>query len=141
MWEPDETMAITMLSPNKLIEESFYDSAVWHKLSRLILAGIVYENNNPENAKIVRINPIDVSDPELIRELKSFWEMIKNIIITGNISKYSSKGTSNGFIQLRTKGPGNGKGMTSCPITGKCFNSRAFYATKSFLRYALGIIR
>lgn len=140
MWEPKETMAITMLSAEKMIQESFENSAVWHKLSRLILVGHIYEDSDAQRARIVRINPIDVSDPELVSALKTYWELIQVTVQDGSIADYSSKGTSKGFLQLRTKGPGGDKGKSTCPKTGRQFNSRAFYATKPFLRYVLGVI-
>jgi DNA mismatch repair protein MutH len=140
MWEPKETMAITMLSAEKMIGETFATSAVWHKLSRLILVGHIYEDSTAKRARIVRINPIDVSDPELVESIRTYWELIQNTVRLGFIADYSSKGTSDGFLQLRTKGPGGDKGKSTCPITGRKFNSRAFYATKPFLRYALGVI-
>lgn len=139
-WEPKETMAITMLSPENIIHESFETSAVWHKLSRLILVGHVYEDDSREVAKVVRVCPVDVSDPELIFEIKKYWELIHNTVISGKISSYSSKGTSKGFLQLRTKGAGGNRGRSVCPKTGVAFNSRAFYATKPFLRYVFGVI-
>jgi DNA mismatch repair protein MutH len=140
MWEPKETMAITMLSAEKMLQESFDNSAVWHKLSRLILVGHVYEDNTAERARVVRINPVDVSDPELVKSLKAYWEFIQDTVRCGKIADYSSAGTSNGYLQLRTKGPGGDRGKSSCPVTGQQFNSRAFYATKPFLRYVLGVL-
>jgi DNA mismatch repair protein MutH len=140
MWEPKETMAITMLSAERMIQETFETSAVWHKLSRLILVGHVYEDSAAKRARIVRISPIDVSDPELVTSLKTYWKLIQDTVRNGNITEYSSRGTSEGFLQLRTKGPGGDKGKSTCPVTGRQFNSRAFYATKPFLRYVLGVI-
>ena len=140
MWEPKETMAITMLSAERLLQETFETSAVWHKLSRLILVGHVYEHGSAEHARVVRINPVDVSDPQLVRELKAYWELIQDTVHQGKIADYSSEGASQGFIQLRTKGPGGDKGKARCPVSGNSFNSRAFYATKPFLRYVLGVM-
>jgi len=61
---------------------------------------------------------------------------------SGTIFSYSSKGTSQGYLQLRTKGLGGTRGQSACPVpvTGKLFNSRAFYATKHFLSYVFGVI-
>lgn len=140
IWEPKETMAITMLSAENMLRETFETSAVWHKMSRLILIGHMYDTTSFKSAKVVSINPIDISDPQLITSLKEYWEMIQKTIQSGAIADYSSKGTSSGLIQLRTKGAGKGRGLSKCPITGQTFNSRAFYATKTFLRYVLGVI-
>jgi DNA mismatch repair protein MutH len=139
MWEPKETMAITMLSAKQILNETFESSAVWHKLSRLILVGHVY-GDTPMQATIVKISPVDVSDPELVRQLRQYWKLIQTTVCEGNISEYSSKGTSSGYLQLRTKGSGGTKGKSRCPVSGRLFNSRAFYATKPFLRYVLGVM-
>ncbi|MDJ0625640.1 MAG: hypothetical protein QNJ31_04645 [Candidatus Caenarcaniphilales bacterium] len=80
-----------------------------------------------------------MSDPTLESELKDYWTHIKELTTGGQIADYStSKGTSQGFIQLRTKG--SGTSQSTCPITGKKFKRRAFYATKSFLTYVWGVM-
>jgi DNA mismatch repair protein MutH len=139
MWEPRETMAITMLSPENVLRETFEVSALWHKLSRLILVAHTYEGATHEEAFVKKICPIDVSDPRVVAGIKAYWELIQQTVRDGRIAEYSSKGTSGGFIQLRTKGPGGEKGETICPVTRQKFKSRAFYATKPFLRYVLGL--
>ncbi len=139
-WEPKETMAITMMNPKRILGENFEDSALWHKLSRMILIGCSYDATSPLIVTVrYQPRPIDISDPELLNKIKLYWEEIKATVAQGNISSYSSKGTSQGFIQLRTKGSGGDKGKVSCPVSGVKFNSRAFYATKPFLHYVLGI--
>jgi DNA mismatch repair protein MutH len=139
-WEPKETMAITMMNPKKILLENFEDSALWHKLSRMILMGHSYDLSSSLKVTVrYQPRPIDISDPELVTNIKLYWEQIKTTVSEGKISLYSSKGTSKGFIQLRTKGSGGEKGKIACPISGIMFNSRAFYATKPFLNYVLGV--
>ncbi len=139
-WEPKETMAITMMNPERILLEKFENSGLWHKLSRMIFIGHSYDSILPIKVTVrYQPRPVDVSDPELVNNIKLYWEQIKAIVGEGNISSYSSKGTSRGFIQLRTKGPGGEKGKVACPVSGNMFNSRAFYATKPFLYYILGI--
>ena len=133
---PKETMAITMFNPETIISESFENSALWHKLERLILVGHTYLDNRRDSAVIKFVGPIDVTDKVLRGEIQKYWESIKKIVQMGGISEYSSKGTSDGYVQLRTKGSGTSK--SRCPVTGKLFNTRAFYATKTFLRYVRG---
>ncbi len=137
-WAPKETVAITMFNPKTIISETFEDSALWHKLSRLILVGHHYVGGNKASARVQFICPIDVSDPALKDAIRSFWEEIRETTINGKIAKYSSKGTSSGFVQLRTKG--SGTTQSTCPMTSERFNSRAFYATKGFVRYVCGLL-
>jgi len=96
-WVPKETMAITSFNPETILRERFEESALWQKLSRMIVVGCFHES--PERCWV-------------------------------------KKGTSKGFIQLRTKG--SGKSESVCPVTGRRFKTRAFYATKEFLKYVLG---
>lgn len=130
-------MAIKILSPERLLKESFEDSALWHKISRLILVAVVYEENDPLRARACCVQPVDIDDPLLRQEIEKFWREIRATVTAGKIAEYSSKGTSHNMIQLRTKGPGGEKGLVSCSVTGKKFNSRAFYATKAFFEGCL----
>ena len=135
-WFPKETMAITSFNPEAILREHFEDSALWHKLSRLIIVGCYHESKT--QCWVKKVTPVDVSDPTLIQNLQDYWYHIKDTVEVGEIAEYSSKGTSSGFIQLRTKG--SGKSESVCPMTGKRFKTRAFYATKEFLRYVLGLM-
>lgn len=135
-WVPKETVAITMFNPVTILRETFEDSALWHKLERLILVGHAYPDGRRDAAFIKSIKPFDVSDPTLREKVEEYWHLIRSTVQEGRISTYSSKGTSKGYIQLRTKGSGKSKSL--CPITGQSFNTRAFYATKPFIRYVFG---
>lgn len=131
-WQPDQTMAITMLHPSKILQEPRFEvSALWQKIRRLIIVG--YSSD-----LIVRfVRPIDVSDQQLEQRIRYEWEVIRDVVAAGQLYNYSSKGTSSNFIQLRTKGAQGS--CSTCPRTGKKFNTRAFYATRRFLRYVWGI--
>lgn len=135
-WVPKETIAITMMNPQSILTESFENSALWHKLERMILVGHCYADGKKDSAFVKFISPVDVSDPTLVEKISSYWNVIQDTVRRGNIALYSSKGTSSGFLQLRTKGSGRSK--STCPITGTEFNTRAFYATKNFIRYVRG---
>jgi DNA mismatch repair protein MutH len=121
-----------------ILREVFETSFLWHKLERLIIVGCSYDSIAPLSVTVRFIRPVDVSDPKLIRLVKEYWSQIQQIVTLGEIANYSSKGTSSGFIQLRTKG--SGSSMSICPITKEKFPTRAFYATKPFLRYILGVM-
>ena len=136
-WIPAETFAITMLNPSLILQETFEDSALWHKIERLILVGHCYGASSRTQARMSFIQPVNVADPKLSNEIRAFWEAIRDVVARGAIATYSSRGTSKGFIQLRTKGTSDQSG--TCPITGAKFNTRAFYATKNFTRYVRGL--
>lgn len=137
-WLPKETIAITMFNPKKILEETFLESHLWQKLQRLILVGHSYPDNRRDSAFVRFISPVDVSDNHLICEISSFWRNIQKAVKEGGIASYSSKGTSKGFVQLRTKG--SGRTTSVCPVTGEQFKTRAFYATKPFIVYVRGIM-
>lgn len=135
-WLPKETVAITMFNPERILSETFRDSALWHKLERLILVGHSYNEGRRDSARVRFIAPVDVSDPELSTKIEHYWADIQELTAAGKIATYSSRGTSSGFIQLRTKG--DGKRTSTCPVTQQQFKTRAFYATKAFVRYVRG---
>ena len=136
LWVPKETMAITSFNPEQILTQRFEGSALWHKLERMIIVGCYHESKT--NCRVITVKPVDVSDPSLIQKIENYWYHIKDTVELGEIADYSSKGTSSGFIQLRTKG--SGKTESTCPITGRKFKTRAFYATKIFLKYVLGLM-
>lgn len=120
-----QTIAVTMLSPERLINETFEDSSLWHKLSRLLLVGYTRE------PRIVNVTAFDVTNEEMIDEIRTFWLSMQETVKNGMLPSYSSKGTSQFYIQARTKGAKGGKSI--CPITGLAYRPRAFYATKRFV--------
>jgi DNA mismatch repair protein MutH len=136
-WLPAETFAITMLNPHQILQETFEGSALWHKIERLILVGHCYETSSRTRARMSFVQPVNVADPKLFNEIRTFWEAIRGVVARGEIATYSSKGTSKRFVQLRTKGTSDRSG--TCPKTGAKFNTRAFYATKNFTRYVRGL--
>lgn len=135
-WKPKETIRITQLSPLTMLDEEFETSALWNKLASLILVGCHHESD--EVCRVVAVNPFDLSDPRLIDPIRSFWEEVQVRLTMGEIANYtSSRGTSEGLIQLR--GTGDGKTWSTCPVTGRRFLARAFYATKPLVREILAV--
>ena len=133
---PKETMCITSINPATLMKETFESSFLWQKLSRLIIVACVHESK--KICKVHSITPVDVSDPALIKHIREYWLMIRGEAKAGRIGDYSSRGTSDGYIQVRPKG--DGKRTIVCPVTGKAIKPMAFYATKNFLKYSLGLM-
>ena len=96
-WLPAETMAITMFNPNKILNETFENSSLWHKLEKLIIVGCFYESRDPLSVFIKFIKPVDTSDEGIIFAVKNYWTHIRNLVEEGKIASYSSKGTSSGY--------------------------------------------
>jgi DNA mismatch repair protein MutH len=128
-WLPQETIKVTQLNPSAILEESFETSKVWEKLSSLILVGV--EHVTPTDVRVVCIRKLEVTDQDLVSELKACWEEIQHTVSSGDIIEYFNVGTSEQLLQLRPTG--SGKNWSTCPITGEKFPARAFYATKKFI--------
>lgn len=132
-WEPQESIKVTQLNPQRILEEEFETSTLWNKLQRLIVVGCEYQS--PREGRAVLIRGVDVDDPELRTAVQQFWEDVRYTVSTGEIVSVHNLGTSEDFIQLRPTG--DGRLASTCPITGERFPARAFYLTKRFIRRIL----
>ncbi len=127
---PKETIKITQLNPEAILEENFESSIFWQKLGRLILVGCY--SPSPLICMTKQIVSVDLLDSSLRKEIQSFWEDVRYTICRGEMSFLNNLGSSEGLVQLRPLG--DGKQMSLCPISGERFPSRAFYATKRLIR-------
>lgn len=129
-WVPKETIKITQLNPKHILSETFETSSLWKKFSRLIFVGVHHESS--DLCRAVRVSRIDISDPILVSEMKTFWEDVQSLVLRGELKDHVNFGNSEGFVQLRPTG--DGKYFSTCPITGEKFPARAFYATKKLIK-------
>lgn len=129
-WIPKETIKVTQLSPEAMLTETFESSSLWDKLQRLILVGCHHESE--EICRVVAIDAVDIDDPELVAGIRSFWEEVRYNLCSGELPEIPNLGTSEGYLQLRPTG--TGKNFSRCPVTGRLFPARAFYATKRLIR-------
>jgi len=125
-WFPKETIKITQLNPERILHETFEDSVVWRKMSKLVFVGVHHKSDTECFA--VKLGSIDLLTADLIQPIKKFWEDVQHNILSGDMLSFYNLGSSGEFIQLRPVG--DGKLWSSCPITGEKFPARAFYATK-----------
>jgi DNA mismatch repair protein MutH len=132
-WSPKETIKVTQLNPGAILEERFETSALWAKLARLVVVGC--HHTSEAECIAVHMSEVDVTDPELHQSVRSFWEDIQQLVIAGEIADHLDVGRSDDFIQLRPTG--TGRELTTCPITGRKFSARSFYATKRFIARVL----
>ena len=117
---PKETMAITMINPDELKNQAFFESHCWDKLKSMIFCAVMWNGKNSTKAELLKVASLDFikSDP-MIKEIENDYEFIRNKLKTQGFQ--SLTGRDGKWIQARTKGSGHGS------------TSRAFYARKSLV--------
>lgn len=121
---PKETMAITMINPEEVVETPFEKSHMFNKLKSLIICGRIFEAKTEPRSILHSVGGFDLHDPQLLATVKEDYETVQNVIRkTGFVSLTGRMGT---LVQPRTKGPGHGS------------ISRAFYARKALVSIILG---
>lgn len=134
-WHPRETIKVTQLNPQLILEETFETSRLWQKLASLIVVG--YEVTPQEEYRALKVDAIDVTNPILVNGVREFWQDVQGLVLAGEIAQHFNVGKSEDWIQLRPVG--DGKQVSTCPVSGEKFPARAFYLTKRFLRLLLGL--
>jgi DNA mismatch repair protein MutH len=112
---PKETLAVTMLDPTALKDESFEESRVYRKMTRMLC--IPYKRTDDT---VVFYSPTLIElekSPALCARIATDYNAIRSHYISTGILT-SSIGA---FLQNRTKGSGHGS------------TSRAFYLKKEFM--------
>ena len=123
---PKETMAITMLSPEKLIETSFFESHCWEKLKSLVFCACLWHGKHNEKSELLSVQSFDfIESNTLIAEIEADYEFIRQKLIDKGFSSLTGKDGK--WIQARTKGAGHGS------------TSRAFYARKGLIKEIIKI--
>lgn len=127
---PKETMAITMINPDELKIQPFFESHCWAKLKSIIFCAVMWHGKNSEGAELLKVASLDFAeDDELIKEIRADYDFIRNKLITQGFEALT--GVDGKWIQARTKGSGHGS------------VSRAFYArttlVKRFLKLQLDL--
>jgi DNA mismatch repair protein MutH len=118
--KPKETMAITMINPNELLKNNFFNSHCWKKLKSLVFCAVEWNSKNADDAKLLSVASMDFNeDGNLIKEIAEDYELIRNKLKTQGFSALTGKDGK--WIQARTKGVGHGS------------ISRAFYARKKLI--------
>ena len=121
-----ETMAITMLSPQRVLDQPFETSDVLKKLRRLVLVARVFFPNSPlAPVALVREADISVETPLIFNQVREDYELIREVLREDGFSALSGK--MGKLIQPRTKGAGHGS------------TTRAFYARTQFVNILLGL--
>lgn len=121
---PKETMAITMINPQEVVQTPFEQSHMFNKLKSLIICGRIFEDPSEPRSILHSVGGFDLNDPTLLATVKADYEIVQHAIRTNGFASLTGKmGT---FVQPRTKGPGHGS------------ISRAFYAKIPLVSIILG---
>ena len=117
---PKETMAITMINPEELTGQTFFNSHCWNKLKSMVFCAVMWHGKNSTKAELLRVSSLDFTkSDDLVREIAADYEFIRNKLKTQGFESLTGK--DGVLIQARTKGSGHGS------------ISRAFYARKSLV--------
>ncbi len=117
---PKETMAITMVNPEELKNQSFFNSHCWNKLKSMVFCAVMWHGKDSIKAELLHVASLDfTSSDDIVKEIEMDYEFIRNKFKTEGFE--SLTGRDGKWIQARTKGPGHGS------------ISRAFYARKSMV--------
>lgn len=118
---PKETMAITMINPDELKKEEFFQSHCWAKLKAMIFCAVEWHGKNAEQAELLKVANLDFAETDdLIQEIKADYDFIRHKLITKGFKALTGKDGK--WIQARTKGAGHGS------------TSRAFYARTKLVK-------
>ena len=119
---PKETMAITMINPQELIDTSdFYKSHLWEKLKSLVFCANLWTEENQEDSILLEVTSFDfLNDGNLIKEIEQDYNFIRQKLIEDGFEKLTWKYWK--WIQPRTKWAWHWS------------ISRAFYARKDLVK-------
>ena len=121
IWTPKETMAITQINAEILIETPFFKSHCWEKLKSIVFCAVSWKGKfNPES-ELLKVQSFDfLEDGDIIKEIEADYEFIRHKCATQGFRALT--GRDGKWIQARTKGSGHGS------------ISRAFYARKGLIK-------
>ena len=118
---PKETMAINMINPKELKQQSFFKSHCWAKLKSIIFCAVMWHGKNSESGELLKVASLDFAeDDRLIKEIKADYDFIRERLIKYGFEDLT--GSYGKWIQARTKGSGHGS------------TTRAFYARTGLVK-------
>uniref|UniRef100_UPI0039A4E360 MutH/Sau3AI family endonuclease n=1 Tax=Ornithobacterium rhinotracheale TaxID=28251 RepID=UPI0039A4E360 len=121
LWTPKETMAITMINAQNLIETPFYKSHCWEKLKAIVFCAVSWNGKDNPQAELLKIQSFDfLEDDTILKEIEADYEFIREKCRSQGFEALTGKDGK--WIQARTKGAGHGS------------TSRAFYARKNLIK-------
>lgn len=121
---PKETMAITMINANNVVNTAFEDSHMYHKLRSLIICGRIFEDKSEPRSLLYSVGGFDLGDKETFETVKRDYILVQEAIKDNGFTSLTGK--MGELVQPRTKGAGHGS------------TSRAFYARPKLVSHILG---
>ena len=91
-YKPKETMAITMINPEKLKDTPFYKSHCWEKLKSIVFCAVSWYGPHNEKSELLRVTSFDfLEDETLIKEIEEDYEFIRNKLKEHGFSALTGK--------------------------------------------------
>ena len=122
---PKETLAITMINPDEVLNTPFRESHLLAKLRSMLLLARIYEGPGEESAIVHFVGEFDLDNAATYQQVQNDYNTVRRTIQSRGFN--SLTGSMGELVQPRTKGSGRGS------------QSRAFYARTQFLKRILGI--
>jgi DNA mismatch repair protein MutH len=119
-----ETMAITMINEEEVLNNPFETSHLFTKLRRAVVVSRIWENQQETRSLCFKSVPFDLNEPSVYSQVAQDYELVRRTIKNDGFQALTGKmGT---LVQPRTKGQAN-------------TTTRAFYARSQFVGKILGI--
>ena len=113
-------MFITTIDTCYLKRTDFENSSLYSKLEQIIIAARIWESQREERSILHSVTTFDLDDPEVYRQIKEDYDLVRETIQTQGFSAVTGK--MGVYIQPKAKVPGDG------------MDSIAFYARTDFLK-------
>jgi len=120
-----ETMAITMINPDNVLQKDFEDSHLLAKLKKIVVCARMFESKKENTAIFVNACVFDLNDPIIYNQIKSDYDIVRETLKNKGFEALT--GAMGVLVQPRTKGPGHGS------------ISRAFYARTKLVSHIIGL--
>lgn len=119
-WTYKETMAITMIEPNHIINNAFESSHLYSKLKKIVLVVRKVGDSVDEPSFVHKVASVDL-EGDLLEQVKRDYNTVRICLRDPRRGFIALTGAMGVYVQPRTKGAGHGS------------TSRAFYARPIFL--------
>jgi DNA mismatch repair protein MutH len=114
------TMFITTIDTYYLKRTDFENSYLHSKLRKMIVAARIWESKREERSILHSVTNFDLDDPEVYRQVKADYDLVRETIQTQGFSAVTGK--MGVYIQPKTIVPGHG------------MDSIVFYARTAFVK-------
>lgn len=107
VWRPKETLAVTMINPQQVLETPFSRSHLRFKLEHLLLLVREYVGPLEPSSPVLKVVSFEMAaDQELLAGIENDYEEVRAILRTRGFSALT--GRMGVYCQPRTKGAGHG---------------------------------